>query len=77
MSDDNPMKDLYNLPMDRSQTKKRRLSNRADDDFVPGTMAERIALVWPLTREVVSLSPDLDVEQRLQRHITCLKHRKG
>ena len=71
------MKDLYNLPMDRSQIKIKKLSDRADDDFVPGTMAERIALVWPLTREVASLNPDFDVEQPLQRHITCLRRREG
>jgi hypothetical protein len=33
--------------------------------YVPGTMSERIALVWPLTCEVVSLGKKYDVEQRL------------
>ncbi|HOE12299.1 MAG TPA: hypothetical protein PLQ35_03115 [bacterium] len=60
------MKDLYNLPMDRSQIRRKNRSDRTDDDFVPGTMAERIALVWPLTREVASLNPDFNVEQRSQ-----------
>jgi len=32
------------------------MSDRRRDDFVAGTPAERIGLVWPLTREVASLS---------------------
>ena len=31
---------------------------------------ERIGIVWPLTKEIASLSPKHDVERRLQRHIT-------
>jgi hypothetical protein len=49
----------------------------ANDSFVPGTASERIALVWPLTLEVVSLSKKYDAEQRLQRHITRFVRRKG
>jgi hypothetical protein len=45
--------------------------------YVPGFMSERIALVWSLTCEVVSLSKKYDVEQRLQRHITRLIKQKG
>ena len=40
--------------------------------YFSGTKAERIALVWPLTCEAVSLSRKYDTEQRLQRHITHL-----
>jgi hypothetical protein len=43
---------------------------------VPGTPEERVALVWPLTAEVVSLSGKYDAEQRLQRHITRLVRNK-
>jgi hypothetical protein len=39
-------------------------------------MSERIAMVWPLTQEVVSLSKKYDVEQPLQRHITRVINRK-
>ena len=45
-------------------------SDPRNSGYVPGTMAERIAMVWPLTCEAVSLSGKYDVEQRLQRHIT-------
>ena len=38
--------------------------------YVDGSMRERIALVWPITCEAVSLSKKYDAEQRLQRHIT-------
>ena len=46
-------------------------------DFVPGTMAERIEMVWPLTVEIVSLTKGFHAEQRLQRNVTVLKRRGG
>ena len=52
-------------------------SDRGNSSYVPGSMSERVALVWPLTCEVVSLSKKYDVEQRLQRHITRLIKQKG
>ena len=45
-------------------------------DYVEGTAEERILLVWPLTKEVASLSSKHNVEQRLQRHITRLIRRE-
>lgn len=42
------------------------------DQPVPGTMAERIGMIWELTVEIVSLGGKLDAEQRLQRHVTRL-----
>jgi hypothetical protein len=62
--------------MDRTRTRLKRMSDGGNDDFVPGTPASRIAMVWPLTREIASLS-GLDVKQRLQRHITRLYRRKS
>jgi len=47
-------------------------SDRGNSGYVPGSMNERVALVWPLTCEAVSLSKKYDVEQPLQRHITRL-----
>ena len=63
--------------MNRNHTVLRRMSDRCNDDFVPGTPEERIGLVWLLTREIASLSVKHDVERRLQRHITRLVRRKG
>lgn len=63
--------------MDRSQTNKKLLSDTTNDDFVPGTMAERIEMVWPLTKEVASLSKRHDVERRLQRDVTRVIRREG
>ena len=63
--------------MDRSHTRVRRLGDGGEDDYVPGTAAERVALVWELTREAASLSKRYDVERRLQRHVTRLKRREG
>ena len=61
--------------MQRKNTAIYRMSDRRNDDFVEGTPAYRIGLVWPLTREVVSLSKNHDAEQRLQRHVTRLIRR--
>lgn len=54
-----------------------RMSDVRRDDLVLGTPAERIALVWPLTREVSSLSKRHDAERRLQRHVAGLGRREG
>ena len=61
--------------MDRSHTTIKRLGDDTNDDFVPGTMAERIALVWPLTKEVAVLS-GYDVDQRLRKDVTRLIRRQ-
>ena len=61
--------------MDRKHTATSRMSDRRKDDFVPGTPADRLSLVWPLTREIASLSKKLDAERRLQRHVTRLVRR--
>jgi hypothetical protein len=62
--------------MDRSHVVLKRLGDeRREDDFVPGSPAERIQLVWPVTVELASLSPEHDVERRLQRHVVRLVRR--
>ena len=63
--------------MNRKHTAIHRMSDRRNDDFVPGTPAERLSLVWPLTRDLASLSKKYDAERRLQRHVTRLVRRKG
>lgn len=63
--------------MIREHTAKYRMTEQINDDFVPGTPEDRIAFVWPLTREIASLSEKQDVERRLQRHITHLTRREG
>ncbi len=63
--------------MNRLQKAKYQMTEHRDGDFVSGTPAERIALVWPLTREVASLSKRYNVKQRLQRHITRVERREG
>jgi hypothetical protein len=53
-----------------------RQSDSGNSAYVPGSMSERIAMVWPLTQEALSLSKKYDTEQPLQRHITRLFNRK-
>lgn len=63
--------------MDRKRVAIFHNGEPADDGFVPGTPEERIALVWPLTVEAVSLSKKYDAKRRLQRHVTRLIRREG
>ena len=63
--------------MDRKRVALSRMTDDSDHGFVPGTPAERIGLVWPLTREITSLSRKHDAERRLQRHVTRLVRRGG
>lgn len=54
--------------MDRTRVAKCRMSERPNDNYVPGTPAERMALVWELTREVASLS-GLDPDAPMRRDV--------
>jgi len=63
--------------MDKTRTVLKRMLDKHDDNFVPGTPGERIGMVWPLTREITSFSKKHDAERRLQRHITRLMRREG
>ena len=64
-------------PMDRTRVAVRTLRDVRDDHgCVPGTMEERFALVWQLTREACALGGRYDPDQPMQRHITRLIRRK-
>jgi hypothetical protein len=65
----------YHKAMDK-YISRRKLSE-SGNSYVPGTAAERLAMVWPLTAEAYSLSGKYNVEQRLQRHIVRLVRRKS
>jgi hypothetical protein len=58
------------MNLNRTQTAIYRITDHRNDDYVPGTPEDRIGLVWPLTREIASLSKKHAAERRLQRHIT-------
>lgn len=73
----NPRAATVQTRMDRTYTTRSRMQGGAGDGYVPGTPAERIALVWPLTREVASLSKRYDAERRLQRHVASVGRREG
>lgn len=61
----------------RTHTVLRRMSETRAPEPAPGMPQERLAFVWPLTRELCSLSKHYDAEQRLQRHVTRLIRRKS
>ena len=48
-----------------------------NDDYTPGSFSSRIAIVWPLTQEVTSLSKRHNAERRLQRDVTAVNRREG
>ncbi len=58
--------------MNRNHTAICQMSDHRDDNFIPDTPADRIGLVWFLTREITSLSKKYDAERRLQRNVTRL-----
>lgn len=64
------------VKLDRQAITKSTLREHTDDNYVPGTMEERVLMVWPITREVASLSPQHDVERRLQRHVVRVGRRE-
>ena len=68
----------YNVTvkLDRQTVSKSALRDHADDNYVPGTIEERILMVWPITREVAALSPQHDVERRLQRDVVRVVRRE-
>jgi len=67
----------YNsLVMDKTITIIRHDDSR-NSGYVAGTKEERIAMVWPLTCELVSLSKKYDVKQPLQRHIVNIVRKKS
>ena len=63
--------------MDRNITSLHKMSDQLNDDFVPGAPADRIMLVWSLTKEIISLNRKYDAERRLQRHVTRLISRES
>ena len=65
------------MNMNRKHTAIYRMTDNRNFDYVSGTPEDRILLVWPLTKEIASLSVKHDVERRLQRHVTCLVRREG
>jgi hypothetical protein len=64
------------VKLDRQAITKSMLREHVDDNYVPGTIEERVLMVWPITREVASLSPQHDVERRLQRHVVRVGRRE-
>jgi len=52
------------------------MADNRNVNYVSGTPEDRILLVWPLTKEIASLSVKHNVERRLQRHVTRLIRRE-
>ena len=58
--------------MNKNVVRLGKIGDIRNDDFIPGSLSSRIALVWPLTKEVASLSKNHNVKRRLQRNVTNL-----
>ena len=63
------------MKLDRQAVHKSSLRGHEDDNYVDATVEERVLMVWPITREVAALSPQHDVERRLQRHVVRVQRR--
>lgn len=48
-----------------------------DDGYVEGSQAERISMVWEITRDVWSFTGKGDAERRLQRDVANIIRPKG
>jgi len=66
------------MESDRSeQIMRRQLKDHDDTGYVEGTPAERMAMVWEITKNVWAFrDPKFDAEQSLQRNVTKLIRRK-
>jgi hypothetical protein len=63
--------------MNRKHTAIYKMTDDRHDNYVSGTPEDLILLVWPLTKEIASLSVKHDAERRLQRYVTRLVRREG
>lgn len=63
--------------MRRDITRLKRIDEPDEIVPFPGTVEERLAFCWQLSKELHSLSGKYDVEQPLQRHVTRLVRREG
>ena len=63
------------MKLDRQIVTKYALRQHDDDNYVPGSVAARVLMVWPITREITALSPNYHVEQRLQRDVVRVTRR--
>lgn len=64
------------MRLDRTRTRLSKRREHEDDNFVIGTMEERLLMVWPITVELAKLAGYSDVERRLQRDVVCLAKRR-
>ena len=70
----------YHVDMDRSQypTSKRRLEDPEDASYVRGlTPAERVMMVWTLTRQAWEFMEGGSREPRLRRHVVRVVRGQG
>lgn len=66
------------MKMDRTIVRRLSLNDPEQDlAYMEGTPEERILAVWELTKEAYSLSPEHDVERRLQRSVITIHRRKS
>ncbi len=61
----------------RRKLRVRSLHDDSDNGYVPGTMAERIEMVWPLTVTAWAFKGEAVGESRLPRHIVHIQRRKS
>jgi len=65
------------IKLDRNRVRVVKMSEDNDDGFVEASPAERIAMVWEITKDAWAFAGEINVEQRLPRHITKLIRRES
>lgn len=55
--------------MNRGKVRWVRMDEAFEEECVEGTIGERLAMVWPLTLDVLAFNRSFDAESRLQRHL--------
>jgi len=45
------------------------MDEASDEEKVEGTIGERLAMVWPLTVDLLAFTRSFDAESRLRRHV--------
>jgi hypothetical protein len=58
--------------MDRSKVKIIRMIDAPEEEKVEGEIGDRLAMVWPLTMDVMAFTGSFDAESRLRRDVVRL-----
>jgi hypothetical protein len=67
------------MKLNRKVVKLSKMKDVIDDDYVVGSIKDRLEMVWDITAELWSISKkgEISVKSRLQRNVAALKRTGG